>query len=91
MSGKASILAAAAWMQSEIDTKGMLYQDDAVHEMITRFGESCHGENDNGSIVIAKPVLAAFNKLNASTVVWERGERLWRTREVTDDPGRMQP
>ena len=80
----------AAWMLSRIERSGDLYQDDAVSEISDRFGDQFTHENENGNLAIAKAVLAAFRKLTGNTVVWERGERRWRKREKSDDPGRQQ-
>ena len=38
----------------------------------------------------ARKVLAAFKKLTGESIIWERGERLWRKREQYDEPGRLQ-
>ncbi|WP_404979008.1 hypothetical protein [Bosea sp. BE125] len=38
---------------------------------------------------VGKKVLAAFNKLTPDSV-YERGEKLWRDRLPTDQPGRQQ-
>ena len=80
----------AAWMLSRIEQAGDLYQDDAVSQISDQFGDQFTHENENGNLGIAKPVLAAFRKLTGDEVVWERGERRWRKREASDDPGRQQ-
>lgn len=53
------------------------------------FGEQFVYMNDAGNYGIAKPVLAAFNKLTPD-VVWSRSERCWRKRAEYDVAGRMQ-
>ena len=80
----------ANWMLSQIEKAGDLYQDDAVSEIFDRFGDQFTHENENGNLAIAKPVLAAFRKITKDSVVWERGERRWRKRELSDEPGRQQ-
>jgi hypothetical protein len=77
-------------MLSQIEQAGDLYQDDAVWQISDRFGDQFTHENENGNLAIAKPVLTAFRKLTGDAVVWERGERRWRKREASDDPGRQQ-
>ena len=54
------------------------------------FGTAFAYENGNGTWAIARPVLAAFRKLTADTVVWERSTQLWRHRMPSDPPGRRQ-
>ena len=80
----------ARWMLAELDREGMLSQEEAVSEIGDRFGEEFTPPNENGNLSIRTDVLAAFRKLTDETVVWERGERLWRKRERHDNPGRQQ-
>ena len=80
----------AAWMLAEVERDGVLYQDEAVYEIERRFGEKFTYTNDRGNPAIRQDVLAAFRIVSEDTVVWERGERLWRKREKPDEPGRQQ-
>ena len=80
----------AAWMAEELDRVEYLYQETAVYEIQTRFGDEFVYTNDNGNLAISREVLREFRKLTADTVVWERGERYWRFRESYDSPGRRQ-
>jgi len=80
----------AAWMVSEIQKDGVLYQDSVVGDIEQRFGTEFVYQNENGNPAIRRDVLTAFRKLTADDVVWERGERLWRKRATWDEPGRQQ-
>jgi len=40
------------------------------------------------TLVVAKPLLDAFRKLNEQTVVWVKPDFYWRTRVGEDEPGR---
>ena len=69
---------------------GYLHQDAVVFEIQDRFGEAFVYENDNGNLAIGRAVLTEFRKLTEETVVWERGERVWRRREKHDPLGKRQ-
>jgi hypothetical protein len=72
-------------------TTGMeLAQDDAAYSIQTQFGNEFVYYNENGNLAISREVLAAFRKLSAKKVVWERGQRIWRLRQPYDGPGRQQ-
>lgn len=81
----------ALWMKICLDKDGYLYQDVAVSEIVSRFGEGFTRIKENGNMAIEPPVLAEFKKLTTDQVVWERGQRLWRRREDYDMPSRQQP
>jgi hypothetical protein len=81
----------ADWMLKELEKQdGVLYQADAVSSIADLFGERFVYENDLGNASIDKQVLAAFRKLSGDSVVWSRGERLWRRRESGDELTRQQ-
>lgn len=80
----------AQWMLSELQRVKYLYQETVVHDIASNFGEDFIYYNDNGNPAIGKNVLAAFRKLTGDSVIWERGERMWRFRENYDEPGRQQ-
>ncbi len=80
----------AEWMLSELQRVKCLYQETAVYDITSKFGEEFTYCNDSGNPAIAKKVLAAFKKLTGDSVIWERGERMWRFREKYDEPGRQQ-
>lgn len=77
-------------MVEELRRVKYLYQQETVYAIETRFGEKFFYINDAGNPAIDKKVLAAFNKLTGNSVVWERGERMWRMREDYDTPSRQQ-
>ncbi|SFB35276.1 hypothetical protein SAMN04515620_14837 [Collimonas sp. OK607] len=80
----------AQWMLGEIERDNVLYQETAVFEIAEKFGERFTSENERGNVSINKLVLAAFRKISEKSVVWVRGDRMWRKREDFDDAGRQQ-
>jgi hypothetical protein len=80
----------AEWMLNELKRENCLYQEDAVHAIVEKFGGDFSYYNENGNPAIRRDVLKAFKKLSEELVVWERGERMWRMRESGDEPGRGQ-
>lgn len=80
----------ARWMADQIAEHGLLDQAAAAETIGRTFGTAFAYENGNGTWAIARPVLAAFRKLTADTVVWERSAQLWRHRMPSDPPGRRQ-
>jgi len=80
----------AKWMVEELRRSNYLYQETAVMEIATKFGDDFVYFNENGNLAISKAVLTQFRKLTGESVVWERGERMWRQREIHDEPGRLQ-
>ena len=80
----------AQWMLDELKRVKYLYQETVVYDISSKFGEDFTYYSDNGNPAIGKKVLAAFKKLTGDSVIWERGERMWRFREKYDEPGRQQ-
>ena len=81
----------ADWMLKELEKQdGILYQTEAAPHIADLFGEHFIYENDSGNACIDKRVLAAFRTLTGNSVVWSRGERLWRRRESGDEGTRRQ-
>ena len=80
----------AQWMLDELKRVKYLYQKTVVYDIEKKFGDEFTYENDSGNPAIDKKVLAAFRKLTGDSVIWERGERMWRAREKQDEPGRQQ-
>jgi len=80
----------AEWMLNELQRMKYLYQETVVYDIQSKFGEDFTYYNDSGNPAIGKKVLAAFKKLTGDSVIWERGERMWRFREKHDEPGRQQ-
>ena len=80
----------AHWMLGEIQREGSLYQNTAVYDISEKFGENFTYINEGRNLAISRSVLAAFRKISEETVIWERGERMWRKREAYDESGRQQ-
>jgi hypothetical protein len=80
----------AQWMLEELHREKYLYQETAVYDIATKFGEIFTYYNDNGNPAIGKNILSAFKKLTGDSVIWERGQRMWRLREEHDEPSRQQ-
>lgn len=80
----------AQWMLSELKRVKYLYQETVVYDISSKFGEDFTYYNDSGNPAIGKKGLAAFKKRTGDSVIWERGERMWRFREKHDEPGRQQ-
>lgn len=80
----------AEWMLDEVARVGFLYQETAVYDISENFGGEFTYENESGNLAISKAVLTEFRKISEKSVVWERGERMWRKREAYDEPGRQQ-
>lgn len=81
----------AAWMLKELEKQlGILLQTEAASQIPDLFGENFIYENESGNACIDKRVLVAFRKLTGDSVVWSRGERLWRRRELGDELARRQ-
>lgn len=80
----------AQWMLDEINNGNCLYQDQAVYTILDKFGDDFVYHNENGNLAIEKKVLSAFRKLTDDSVVWCRGDKMWRLREEHDEPGRQQ-
>jgi len=77
-------------MLDELHRVKFLYQQDAVFAIETKFGKEFSYVNNAGNPAIDKKVLAAFKKITGDSVVWERGERMWRMRASYDTNGRQQ-
>lgn len=77
-------------MLSELDTHHVLYQEEIVYDIQSRFGEDFVYYNANGNLAITQNVLKAFREMTGEDVVWMRSDRYWRRRESYDEPGRQQ-
>jgi hypothetical protein len=77
-------------MKEAVESDDFLYQDVAASEIASRFGDEFTYINENGNLAIQQAVLRQFNKATPESVVWERGQRMWRKREDYDLPGRQQ-
>ena len=85
---KPEVSAIIAWMQSQIDRDGCLYQDDVVDYLVKGKQEDMLRENSEGNLVLGTAILKAFLNQTTETVVWVRPERYWRFRVPEDEPGR---
>jgi len=77
-------------MVEELKRVQYLDQQQVVWDIQTNFGDDFTYTNQNGNLAIDKRVLAEFRKLTEGTVVWEKGQRMWRMREEHDTPGKRQ-
>lgn len=77
-------------MAEQLEKKKWLYQEEVVWQIKQKFGEDFVYINENGNYAISRAVLKQFRKLNEDTVVWERGERMWRKRTSSDPKGKRQ-
>jgi len=82
--------AIAQWMFEELKREKYLYQEAVVTDIASKFSDEFTYINENGNLAIDRRVLREFRKLTETTVVWERGGRLWRLREGYDESGRRQ-
>lgn len=80
---------AAEWLLEQFNAKGFLYQEEAASHLYHLQDGSLTYFDGNGNLCIGKPVLAIFNKLTPDAV-YERGDKLWRNRLLSDLPGRQQ-
>ena len=78
----------AAWMLTQVERDGCIYQDDVVDYLVKTKREELLSENAEGNQVVGKAVLASFMKMTESTVVWVKSDRYWRWRVSEDEPGR---
>ena len=78
----------AEWMVERLSQEELLYQEVAVFGIQKEFGDEFIYYNQNGNLAISREVLAEFKELTKKTVVWERGQRLWRVRRDFDPRGR---
>ena len=78
----------AAWMLTQIERDGCIYQDDVVDYLVKAEQEDLLTENADGNQVVGKAVLASFRNLTEAKVVWVKPDRYWRVRVAEDEPGR---
>ena len=75
----------AQWMADRVK-EYYLPRAETTREILDVFGEPFVVRSEAETMIIAPPVLKAFNKLTKETVVWVRGGQYWRTREPGDPP-----
>jgi hypothetical protein len=81
----------ATWMLERLNAKREIDQASIVGQIARKFGRRLYVYvNDSGNDAIHPKVLAAFNKLSGTGVVWVKSEKLWRFREKGDNKGRSQ-
>jgi hypothetical protein len=81
---------AAAWMLERYEaTNRVLYQELAASHLLHLHNEEVAYYDASGNVCIGKKVLAAFTKLTPD-LVYERGDKFWRDRLPSDQPGRQQ-
>jgi hypothetical protein len=74
----------AAWMLNQVELKERFYQQDAVWSVRKYFGERFIYLNQNHNPAISREVLKEFLRISLKTVVWNRRERYWRSRQLSD-------
>lgn len=79
---------AAAWMLTELQKNGCIYQDDAVDYLVKKKSEHLLRENSDGNLVLGRALLDSFMAITQTTVVWVKPDRYWRWRVAEDEPGR---
>lgn len=80
---------AAQWMLERYEAERFLYQEAAASHLLHLHDEALAYYDANGNVCVGKGVLAIFNSLTPDAV-YERGEKFWRDRLSTDQPGRQQ-
>ena len=80
---------AAEWMLERFKEKRFLYQEEAATHLLHLHDEQLAYYDGNGNVCVGKKVLAEFNKLTPD-VVYERTDKFWRDRLLSDQPGRQQ-
>lgn len=80
---------AGAWMLSQFERWGTLYQEEAASHLLHLHDENLAYYDQNGNVCVAKAVLKVFNKLTPD-IVYERSGKFWRRRLSSDQPGRQQ-
>lgn len=80
---------AAEWMFSQFAAKRFIYQEEAATHLLHLHDVELAYYDKSGNVCVGKKVLAAFNKLTVDAV-YERGDKFWRDRLPSDQPGRQQ-
>jgi len=74
----ATNLEIAQYMIDELLEKGLLYQENVVQDIHSKFGEEFIYYNENGNPAISKNVLKEFKKLKVGhNIEWDRSGRCW--------------
>lgn len=80
---------AADWMLERFEAKRFLYQEEAATHLLHLHDAALAYYDGNGNVCVGKGVLKLFNELTPDAV-YERAEKFWRDRLLTDLPGRQQ-
>lgn len=80
---------AAYWMLAQFKLKRFIYQEEAATHLLHLHDEQLAYYDGNGNVCVGKKVLAEFNKLTPD-LIYERGDKFWRDRLPSDQPGRQQ-
>ncbi|MFM5886338.1 MAG: DUF6953 family protein [Novosphingobium sp.] len=80
---------AAEWMLEQFEAKRFLYQEEAASHLLHLHDEALSYYDGSGNVCVGKEVLKLFNKLTPDAV-YERGDKFWRDRLPSDQPGRQQ-
>jgi len=80
---------AAEWMLEQFEIKRFLYQEEAASHLFHLHDEALTYFDRDGNLCLGKAVLAEFNRLTPDAV-YERGDKFWRDRLPSDQPGRQQ-
>jgi hypothetical protein len=78
----------ATWMLVELQKEECLYEIEVVDHLLEIEATDLLRENEDGHVVLGRPVLEAFRRITEATVVWVRRGRYWRFRVPEDEPGR---
>ena len=82
----ATVLSVALWMQEEVNEWGKLSHKYAINHIAWHFGKKFLRINENGNPAIHEDVLAEFERLTETSVVWCKPRRHWRLRRAGDPP-----
>jgi len=80
---------AAAWMLERLKRDGFLYQETAAMHLAELNDEALAYYDANGNVCVGREVLAKFRKLTGD-YVYERRDKFWRERLVSDTESRQQ-
>ena len=80
----------ARWMLDQVKATGFLFEDEAAFAIERKFGKEFLRDDEEERRGMVPRVLSAFKELAGESVVWQRGDQLWRLREADDLPGWQQ-
>ena len=80
----------ARWLELKIDADGYVSREQAIVDVVARFGDSFVRVTQSGGQAFTPGLVQAFKKLTSSTVIYDRSSATWRKRADYDAPGRRQ-